>query len=95
MTAPSVKSVFKIRRADGQFSKGGTIPKFGKIGKAGTSRAALGNHLTLVEDFSKHYTGRFKNLMSDAYRDCVLVQYDIVESSAIPVLDYNTQRKQK
>ena len=44
----TASSVFKIRHnTTGLYSKGGIVPTWGKVGKAWTSRAALGNHLTL------------------------------------------------
>lgn len=100
-----MKTVYKILKNDGTFSLGGTIPSFGKRGKAWTSASGLGNHLTLVADYgpytvqswtndSQDELNRQKNLML-AYHDCEIVQYEMVEGSRVSVLSYNKTRRGK
>lgn len=60
--------IYKIkRRRDGLFSTGGSSPTFTKKGKVWTSRGAVTSHLNLV------------NNIWYWYRDCDLVEYEVVE----------------
>lgn len=65
-------TVYKIRRTtDGLFSKGGSYPRFNKIGKAWNTIGYLKSHLTRLG------TRRFE----EVYKDCEIVEY--VESYPI------------
>lgn len=66
---------FKIRRADGLYSRGGSRPSFSKVGKTWISEKALKMHLNLVaQRGSRNYiTGKLP------YEDCTLVEFEFKE----------------
>ncbi len=70
--------VYRIRRkSDGQFSMGGTWPRFNKTGKVWKRKGDLSSHLGLVTE------GRGGNeRMRKAYADCEIVCYELTETEA-------------
>ena len=82
----SYKTVYKIQRiSDGLFSTGGYQPRFTKKGKIWTTKAALHNHLAL------NPRNGFQGI--EAYVDCELIEYEIVEWNRIPMLEYAAERQ--
>jgi hypothetical protein len=71
--------IYKIRNAKGEFSSGGAYPHFKGIGKTWRNVAALKLHLSMAPIYSK---------------DCVVVEYDTVETGTRAVTDMQTERKQ-
>jgi len=65
--------VYKIRRADGLFSAGGSWPKFTKGGKIWKQKGHLTSHLNLMYDT---YSGGTR----DHYDDCEIVMYELIET---------------
>lgn len=63
----TTKTVYKIKRADGQFSLGGSWPRFGKEGKIWKRKGDLTSHLRIVR--------------RDMYSDCKIIEYELVEKS--------------
>lgn len=59
--------VYKIANKDGQFSKGGSWPRFGITGKTWTSIGHLKTHLRGIARIEK-------------YADCTILCFDIVET---------------
>ena len=81
--------VYKIRRADGMFSMGGSDPKFNKTGKIWKQRGHLTSHLTCVADHG--WKG------SKPYDDCQVVTYELTETAvgAISIKGYLMERAAK
>lgn len=86
---------YKIRRkSDGKFSLGGTFPLFNTIGKS-WSKAALGSHLTLVDQANFYGHKLEHRTVESVYEDCEIVECAISEVSTVPVVDYNETRKRE
>lgn len=94
-------TVYKIRRTtDGLFSMGGTYPRFNKNGKVWKTRAALSNHLSLVNDayYERVRPTHGGNMhMRCAYDDCEIVCYELVEteSDVMTINEYIADKDRK
>lgn len=77
--------VYKIQRADGLFSSGGTSPRFSKKGKSWAQRGHVTNHLGQLSNREKE---KF-------YFDCNVVEFEIVEIAMnnISVFDWKPTDK--
>lgn len=64
--------VYKIRKANGLFSSGGSEPRFTKKGKVWGSLGALKQHLALFSNFGM-------------YEGCEVVAFEYIETEATPV----------
>lgn len=65
--------VYRIRNADGQYSLGGSSPRFGPRGKLWVSLGALKNHI--------HCAGY------SAYEDCTIVESELVDNGPVMSVD--------
>lgn len=65
-----MEKLYRIRKkSDGLYSNGGSYPKFSKMGKFWRKQHLM-SHLTLVSG---------KSFGIEAYKDCEIVQYRLVE----------------
>jgi len=76
---------YKIRRADGRYSTGGSTPEFTSAGKTWSNVAALHNHFAVIEEFGKR--------PEKIYHDCSLVL--LTETDHVGIGDYVTAIKQR
>lgn len=84
-------TIFKIRRkSDGLFSTGGTSPSFNAKGKVWKARNHVTSHMKQIG--YQYYNPKTKD---DYYRDCEVVEYEVVETevSAVPALDWKESPK--
>lgn len=82
--------VYKIRRSDGLFSKGGMSPSFSKKGKVWTSKGAVSNHISLVGGYKRKAYGE----------DIVVVVYNMGAEGevVIPITEWTAgmdERREK
>jgi hypothetical protein len=82
--------IYKVRRvSDGLFSKGGDTPSFGPKGKVWAGPGPLKNHFNLLSSLGRVI-----------YKDCEVVEYELVESetsatSAISWIADSDRREQE
>lgn len=62
--------MYKIRDADGNYSRGGIYKSFGKNGKVWATKGYIHNHLRML--------GKTYNWGVDRYEDCILEEIDTV-----------------
>lgn len=89
---------FKIRRkSDGLFSRGGTDPRFNRIGKSWTNEQTFRSHLTMVgQGVSYPATPqKMQKRIEQVYAGCEVVRYEMVETQTrIEVPQYELLRRQ-
>lgn len=83
----SLSSLYKIRRADGKFSTGGTTPTFSKHGKVWNTLGHLKCHLTGVADAGRYgeTDAAKKARIMGFYHDCEVVTYEQVVTAVSTV----------
>ena len=90
--------VFKIRRkTDGQFSTGGSFPKFTKGGKIWKQKSHLTNHLNQLWNGVGTYRTSLRGQVH-VYADCEIIEYELVEQPmgpGISITQYLYERKMK
>ena len=87
-------TIYKIRRkSDGLFSMGGDSPKFNKNGKVWKQIGHLKNHLAIIKQYLNSSSQHIANDMIQKYKNCEIVEYEIVERNAYPVNDMLNERK--
>lgn len=82
---------YKIKNTKtGEYSTGGSPPKFGRVGKSWASRGNLNKHLAFV---AENRRGQF-------YQDCIIEEYDVVNTESlegfeIPIRERRDEAEQK
>ena len=83
--------IYKIRRkSDGLFSTGGMCPSFNKVGKVWKQIGHFKSHLAQLKPYGNQPIG--KNFASE-YRNCEVVEYEMVEQGTYSVMDIVEERK--
>ena len=85
------EKAYKIRRRfDGLFSTGGMSPSFNKIGKVWKKLGHFKSHLAQIRPYRDSGIGQN---FGKEYKDCEVVEYEMVETTAYPVIDILEERK--
>lgn len=76
---------YKIKNTKtGEYSTGGSPPKFGKIGKSWASRGNLNKHLAYVADTRREML----------YQDCIIEEYGIVNTESLDGFEIPIRERQ-
>lgn len=84
-----METIYKIRRTtDGFYSAGGSSPTFTKKGKIWKTLSAVNLHIhsALGHGYDRYNMFQYPNL-KQLYKDCELVEYQIIESGTSNVLN--------
>ena len=84
-----METIYKIRRlSDGLYSAGGSTPTFTKNGKIWKTLTAVKLHIhsALGHGYNRYGMYQYPNLKS-IYKDCVLVEYNILEIGTANVMN--------
>ena len=79
----TAQTVYRIRNAEGEFSKGGSSPYFSKTGKF-WKYGPLKSHLALVTSCFTRYA--HSKVKLHPYVGCKIVRYELQEAEAIDVI---------
>ena len=83
MAVDPVHTIYRIRNAKGEFSRGGSTPYFSKTGKF-WKYGPLKSHLSLVTSCFKRYSHNGNE--PHPYVGCQIVRYELHEAEAIDVV---------
>lgn len=88
--------IYKIRRADGMFSMGGSTPSFNKTGKIWKQKGHLTSHLSQLWNGN----GMYNQHQPHVYSDCEIVTYELTEMPIGPTQSieqylHNIERKKQ
>lgn len=83
--------IYKIQRTtDGLFSLGGNAPKFNKNGKIWKKIGDIKSHLNQGIFYNSYNEGFYDN-----YKDCQLIEYEIVEREKVNIISILDEQKEK